>query len=84
LSDSRRVGEGVCAALMPLMVVIEVLMLAVTGCLGYCSSSIMQKHKRCSYTAKDFVTLASATRCKSFIEKKKNYLKNNFFHLISN
>ncbi|XP_068475941.1 calcineurin B-like protein 4 isoform X1 [Phaseolus vulgaris] len=61
LSDSRRIGERVCAALMPLMVVVEVLMLPVTGCLGYCSSSIMQKHKRCSYTAKDFATLASAT-----------------------
>jgi len=44
----------VCAALMPLMV-------AVAGCFGYCS---MQKHKRCSYTAEDFATLAAATRCK--------------------
>ncbi|XP_027916155.1 calcineurin B-like protein 10 [Vigna unguiculata] len=52
LSDSRTIRERVCAALMPLMV-------AVAGCFGYCS---MQKHKRCSYTAEDFATLAAATR----------------------
>ncbi|XP_022637448.1 calcineurin B-like protein 10 isoform X3 [Vigna radiata var. radiata] len=47
--------ERLCAALMPLM-------LAVAGCLGYCSNSVVQKNKRCPYTAEDFATLAASTR----------------------
>ncbi|XP_022637449.1 calcineurin B-like protein 10 isoform X4 [Vigna radiata var. radiata] len=55
LSDSRTIMERLCAALMPLM-------LAVAGCLGYCSNSVVQKNKRCPYTAEDFATLAASTR----------------------
>ncbi|XP_047158364.1 calcineurin B-like protein 10 isoform X2 [Vigna umbellata] len=55
LSDSRTIGERVCAALTPLMV-------AVAGCLGYCSNSVVQENKRCPYTAEDFATLAASTR----------------------
>ncbi|XP_020206077.1 calcineurin B-like protein 10 isoform X2 [Cajanus cajan] len=56
LSESWTIGERVCAALMPFIAVVEVLMLAVTGCF-----SIIQNHKR-AYTAKDFASLAHQTR----------------------
>ncbi|TKY57964.1 Calcineurin B protein 10 [Spatholobus suberectus] len=61
LSECWTIGERICAALMPFIAVVEVLMLAVTGCFSYCPCSIIQNHKR-TYTAKDFASLADETR----------------------
>lgn len=61
LSESWTIGDRMCAALMPLIVVVEVLMMAVTGCFSYCPCNIIdQKHNR-TYTVKDFTSLADQT-----------------------
>ncbi|RZB58232.1 calcineurin B-like protein 10 isoform X2 [Glycine soja] len=63
LSDSWTIGERVCAALMPLIAVVEVLILTVTGCFSYCPCiSIIDQNHKCTYTAKDFAILADETR----------------------
>lgn len=68
LSESWTLGECVCAALMPLIAVVEVLMMAVTGCFSYCPCTIIHdhNHKR-TYTAEDFASLAHETRCNDSI-----------------
>ncbi|XP_040867418.1 calcineurin B-like protein 10 isoform X2 [Glycine max] len=60
---SWTIGERVCAALMPLIAVVEVLILTVTGCFSYCPCiSIIDQNHKCTYTAKDFAILADETR----------------------
>lgn len=52
-----------CAALMPLIAVVEVLMMAVTGCFSNCPCIIIHdhNHKR-TYNVEDFASLAHETR----------------------
>ncbi|KAL2317905.1 hypothetical protein Fmac_031781 [Flemingia macrophylla] len=57
LLESWTIGERVCAALMPFIAVVEVLMMTVTSCYSCCPCSIIQNHNR-TYTAKDFASLA--------------------------
>ncbi|RDY03121.1 Calcineurin B-like protein 10, partial [Mucuna pruriens] len=63
LWESWTVGEAVCAVLMPVIAVVEVLMLAVTGCFSYRQCRIIQnQNNKRDYTAKDFASLADETR----------------------
>lgn len=62
--NSETIGERICAALMPVVAVVEVLIFAVSNCFSYCPR-IVHNHKCGAYTAKDLARLADETRCKS-------------------
>ncbi|KAK7321599.1 hypothetical protein VNO77_32405 [Canavalia gladiata] len=62
LSESWTIGERMCAALMPFIAVVEVLMFAVAGCFTCRSRSCIVHNQKPAYTAHDFTRLADETR----------------------
>lgn len=61
-SSSLRFAEKICAAVIPIVAIIEALILAVSGCFD-CEKPSQRKKSRCGY--QEIVRLSEESRCKA-------------------